>query len=359
MLASSLNFKRKVNAQEKVGSGSRSDVIDFYSHFSSMRVIDYLESAGGPRPHVFRSLFTNTPTLINVEKRLELMDAYGITRSVLVPLPWIETAPEIHADPKKCLQAAKILNDTLAEIATRRPDRFSAVALLPTTNEDILAEEFQRSIKELNMVGGFFVVGPTVKPPDHRDYEEMYKMAVEMDVPLWIHPSRPPSYPDYQGENLSRYQVWQSLAWLQDSSTAMVRIVFSGVYDRYPDLKLVTHHHGAMIPLFAERMQYGWDYFEQNTGREQPTDISKPYIEHFRKFYCDTATQGVSPQLLDMACSFFGADHVLFGSDAPMDATSGKAFTRDAIASVSKMSVSESEKDLIFRSNAQQLLKLA
>ncbi len=287
------------------------------------------------------------------------MDAHDIARSVLVPLPWIETAPEVHADPKKCLHAARILNDTLAEIAARRPDRFSAVALLPTTNAEILAEEFQRAIQELKMAGGFFVVGPTVKPPDHRDYEQMYKMAAEMDVPLWMHPSRPPGYPDYKDEKMSRYQIWQSLSWLQDSSAAMVRIVFSGVYDRYPDLKLITHHHGAMIPLFAERMQYGWDYFEQNTGRKQPTDISEPYIQHFRKFYCDTATQGVSPQLLDLACRFFGADHMLFGSDSPMDATAGAAFTRDAIASVSKMPASESEKKMIFTGNAQKLLKLA
>ena len=81
-----------------------------------------------------------------------------------------------------------------------------------------------------------------------------------------------------------------------DSSVAMVRIVFSGVYDRYPGLKLIVHHHGALVPSFAQRMQYGW-VFEQSTGVKQQMAISRPNIDHFRKVYCDTATQGREPAL--------------------------------------------------------------
>lgn len=342
ILANPFNAKAKASSKSPKSGPmpvNRADIIDFYSHFSCMRTIAYLEKVGGGSPHIFRTLFENTPTLIDVEKRLELMDMHGIARSVLVPLPWIETMPSVYANPRNCLQAAKILNNTLAEITAKRPDRFSAVALLPTTNADIMAQEFERGIKELNMAGGFFVVGPTVKRPDHPDYEILYKMATEMDVPLWLHPSRPPTYADYKDEKISKYQVWQSLSWLHDSSAAMVRIVFGEVFHRYPEIKLIIHHHGAMIPLFARRMQYGWDYFEQSTGKKQPTSISEPYIEHFKKFYCDTATQGISPQLLNMAADFFGSDRMVFGSDAPMDPSAGSAFTHDAIASVLKMDI--------------------
>lgn len=82
-------------------AGRRTDMIDFYCHFSAMRVIDHLEAAGGPKPHVFRSLFANTLTLIDPEQRLRLMDDFGVARSVLVPLPWLETAPAVHADAAK------------------------------------------------------------------------------------------------------------------------------------------------------------------------------------------------------------------------------------------------------------------
>jgi len=346
------------SGQERGETGSNKEYrIDSYCHFSIMSIIDFLEKASGLHPHIFRSLFANTPTLINIDKRLVLMDACGIDLSVLVPLPWLETTPAVHASPKLCAQAAQLFNDELANIVSKRADRFMGVALLPTTNPEIMVAEFERSVRILKLVGGFFVVGPTVKPPDHPDYEPLYKKAVELDVPLWIHPSRPPDYPDYVGEKISRYQVWQTLSWLLDSSTAMVRLVFSGVYERYPNLKLIIHHHGALVPLFAKRMQYGWDYFEQNTGKKQPTPISQPYIEHFRKFYCDTATQGHEPLLLKMAHDFFGPDRILFGSDAPMDPTDGKSFTMDARKSVEDMGLSTADRQKIFRSNILRLLK--
>jgi predicted TIM-barrel fold metal-dependent hydrolase len=275
-----------------------------------------------------------------------------------VPLPWIETAPAIYADPKRCLEAARLLNNELAMVAAKYQNRFSAVAVLPTTNPDIMVSELNRAVKELRMVGGMIVTGPTVKRPDHPDYEILYAEAVRLNVPLWIHPSRPPFYPDYADEKESKFQVWQTLSWLQDSSTAMVHIVFSGVYDRYPTLKLIIHHHGALIPLFAQRMQYGWDYFERNTGVKQSTTLTKPYINHLKKFYCDTATQGNEPKILEMAVAFFGPERVLFGSDAPMDATAGRSFTADAISSVANMNIPDQEKELIFRGNAIRLLKL-
>lgn len=242
-------------------------------------------------------------------------------------------------------------------IVNKRTDRFVGVALLPTTNSEVMIAEFERSIRILKLAGGFFVVGPTVKPPDHPDYEPLFRKAVELDVPLWIHPSRPPIYPDYIGEKVSQYHVWQTLSWLLDSSTAMVRLVFSGVFERYPDLKLIIHHHGALIPLFDERMQYGWDNFEQKTGEKERTTIPRPYIHHFKKFYCDTATQGYKPLLLKMACDFFGPDHILFGSDAPMDATNGRAFTMDARKSVEEMGLNKENRQKIFSKNFMRLLR--
>jgi len=343
--------------QRKEATSEKEYRIDSYCHFSIMSVIDFLEKASKSYPHIFKSLFANTPALINIEKRLALMDECGIDLSILVPLPWLETTPTVHADSKLCAEAARLFNDELAMIVNKRPDRFIGVALLPTTDPEVMLEEFERAVRKLKLVGGFFVVGPTVKPPDHPHYEILYKKAVELNAPLWIHPSRPPEYPDYVGEKISQYQVWQTLSWLLDSSTAMVRLVFSGVYERHPDLKLIIHHHGALIPLFAKRMQYGWDYFEQNTGKKQPTPISRPYIDHFKKFYCDTATQGHEPLILKMAYDFFGPDHILFGSDGPMDATGGRAFTLDARKSVEDMGLSKADRQKIFSQNILRLLK--
>lgn len=339
------------------GHGTAAKKIDAWSHFSTLRLLDFLEEKSGKRPHLFRALFTNTPTLINVDARLRLMAKCGIDISVLVPLPWLETDPTVHGDPALCAEAARLFNDDLARIMAPYSDRFPRVALIPTTNPDVMMAEFERAIRDLKCVGAEVAVGPTVKRPDHPDYEILYRRAEELDVPLWLHPSRPPDYPDYVDEKVSKFQVWQALSWLMDSSTAMVRLVFSGVYDRHPGLKLVIHHHGALIPLFAKRMQVGWDYFEQNTGVKQPTTISRPYIEHFKKFYCDTATQGNEPLLLRLAYNFFGPERLLFGSDAPMDPKNGEMFTMDAIASLDALDIPEADRRKIYSGNALRLLK--
>ncbi len=95
-------------------SANTGKIIDSYCHFSSMKLIDFLEEASQQRPHMFRDLFANTPSLINADKRFDLMDECGIDVSILVPLPWLETSPPVYADPKLCATAAQLFT---AEVA--------------------------------------------------------------------------------------------------------------------------------------------------------------------------------------------------------------------------------------------------
>ena len=96
-LTAGVFMARQARAASRAVAGNRSPapdgLIDSYSHFSNLAILDFLENNGGPRPHVFRRLFTNTPTLIDAERRIALMDELGVTRSVLVPLPWLERRP--------------------------------------------------------------------------------------------------------------------------------------------------------------------------------------------------------------------------------------------------------------------------
>ena len=231
--------------------------------------------------------------------------------------------------------------------------------MLPSTNAAIMMAEFERAIKQLRFVGASITFGPTLKRPDHPDYEPLYRKAAELDVPIWIHPWRPLTYPDYVDESESKYQVWQGLGWVLDSSTAMVRLVFTGVFERYPGLKIIIHHHGALIPLFAKRMEAGYEMYEKTGGVKYPTSISKPYINHFKKFYCDTVTQGFEPLLLQIAYNFVGADHLLFGTDMPFDSEAGEIFTRETVRSIEALSIPEADREKIFNGNALKLLKRA
>lgn len=354
-IASGLNTDLNVSNAKLVRSMKK---IDMYSHFSFVKLLDYLEEHNQHRPHVFRRLFANTPALTDVRARLKLMDQFGFQRHVLVPLPWLETVPAVHANPETAREASVLCNDMMAHVCEQYPERFSGVSLVPNTTTSIMIEEFTRSVKQLKLAGGMIAVGPTAKRPDHPDYDKLYKAAEQMDVPIWLHPSRPKNYPDYSDEPISKYQIWQAFSWLLDSTAAMVRIVFDGTFERYPNLKLVIHHHGALIPLFANRLTYGLDYFESASGAHVDTEISKPYIEHFKKFYCDTATQGFDPLVLQGAFNFFGAEHMLFGSDAPMDATAGEIFISGAVESLSGLNMSASDYRMVLFQNAERLLKL-
>ena len=331
--------------------------LDAYTHFCPPGLLDFLEAAAGAR-HVFRQLFANTPTLIDVDRRLALMDRHGIEAHVLIPLPWLEGAAGVHDRPSVALQAARLCNDGLRRVVAAHPGRLLGVALLPAAaSAEQMAGELERAVEELGFAGGAIFLGPTVKRVDHPDYEALYQRAVALDVPLWLHPCRPPTYPDYQDEPRSRYLLWQTLGWVTDTSMAMARLVFGGVFRRYPGLKLITHHHGALIPLFARRMQACYEAFERNSDLDLQIDLEQPYVDHFKQFYCDTATLGYEPLALQMACQFFGVERVLFGSDTPMDAQAGEIFTSETDRTIAALPVTEAERQAIYGGNLQRLLR--
>ena len=179
------------------------------------------------------------------------------------------------------------MNDELATIVASQPTRFRGVAILPVVDPDAMVAEPHRAVKELGFVGAYVAVGPTAKRVDHPDYEHLYKALVDLDATLWLHPSRPPIIPDYTDEKLSQYYEWLLVGWPYDTTSAMFRIVFAGVFDRYPTIRIVTHHHGAFVPLLEARLTNGWPLLEP-LGLPMPTKISKPYVDHFVSF---TATR--------------------------------------------------------------------
>jgi predicted TIM-barrel fold metal-dependent hydrolase len=260
---------------------------------------------------------------------------------------------------QKAVQAAQFINNEIANIAAQHPTRFKGVAILPTLNADIMLTEFDRAVNQLNAVGGCFVVSPTAKPPDHSDYLQLYAKAVQLNVPLWMHPSRPATYADYTSDvpQISKYYLFMLLGWILDSSVAMARIVFKGVFDTYPDLKIIAHHKGAITALFQNRLTYGY-LIEQNITQNMPT-VSQPYVEHFKKFYVDTAFSGnesFETEIVKIAYDFFGADHVVFGTDAPLSTNSGREGTLNARHSVEELRVPNKDIKNIFSNNILKII---
>lgn len=141
----------------------------------------------------------------------------------------------------------------------------------------------------------------------------------------------------------------------------MARIVFSGMFERYPELAVITHHCGAMVPFFEGRVGHGWDELGSRTADEDYGAIlkrmAKRPVEYFRQFYADTAVLG-SRSAIECGIKFFGTERVMFGTDCPFDKERGELVIRDTIAAIDALDISDSERAKLFCENAQKLLKL-
>ncbi len=142
---------------------------------------------------------------------------------------------------------------------------------------------------------------------------------------------------------------------------AMARLLFSGLFDRQPNLKVITHHLGGMVPHFEGRVGGGLDQLGKRTDDAEDAGalagLKQRPIDYFRMFYGDTALFGPAHPI---ACGleFFGVDHVLFGTDMPFDPEGGPGFVRDTIKAVDAIDVSEEDRRQIFEGNAKRMLRL-
>jgi aminocarboxymuconate-semialdehyde decarboxylase len=185
----------------------------------------------------------------------------------------------------------------------------------------------------------------------------LYEKMSQYNLPIWIHPMRTDDYADYKTENRSMYALAGVFGWPYETTIAMARLVFSGILEKYPGLKIITHHCGAMVPYFEQRITCTYDAYEMTGGERHKQGLTKALIEYFKMFYNDTALYGSTPGLM-CAYAFFGADHMLFGTDMPFDNQFGERFTRQTISSIEQMDISDLEKKKIFEDNARRLLKL-
>jgi predicted TIM-barrel fold metal-dependent hydrolase len=160
---------------------------------------------------------------------------------------------------------------------------------------------------------------------------------------------------DYKAEPKSRFEMWWCFGWPYDTSVAMARLVFAGMFDRHPDLKIITHHLGGMIPYFDGRVGAGLDVLGSRTKDEDYSGIlpslKKPHLDYFRMFYADTAMFG-SGKALHLGLDFFGSDHVLFSTDAPLGPI------KKTIDSLNVQGVEQSAMAAIMSGNVRRMLRL-
>jgi len=324
--------------------------IDIFAHFTPPKYKEELFKKAD-RTGAWSKVIPATPGLFDVESRLNLIEKYdGLVQVLSLAPPNLDEVFE----PEKAARMAKLANDEMAALVARYPDKFiSAVACLPMNNMEAALEEVDRAIKDLKFSGVQISTPVDGKPLDAPELMPLYEKMYQYDLPVWIHPNRSPRIPDYINEEHSKYSLCQTFSWPFETTLAMARLVFSGIMERYPGIKFITHHGGAMVPYFAERIIHGNDYSEVCLHSGDCAAINKPSIDYFHMFYNDTALSGSTAAL--MCCyAFFGAEHMLFGTDVPYDSERGDRFTRETIRSIEQMDIPDEEKDLIFWGNAKK-----
>jgi len=323
--------------------------IDAYAHIVPPK---YKEIMYKVAPGECNTKVTPFPALWDLEERFRIMDRYGELVQVLT-LGWPPI--EAIADPVKAVELSKIANDEIAELVHKYPGRFVAgIAHLPMNNIEEALKELDRAIVELRLRGVQIYSPINDKPLDSPEFWPLYEKMEQHDLPIFIHPMR--SGPDYKNETTSKYMVGSIFGWPYETTAAMMRLVFSGVLEKYPNLKFVTHHCGGMIPYYADRLIEFMDQAEMRSHEKRR--LTKAPIEYFKRFYADTAIYGNTPALM-CGHAFFGAGHLIFGIDMPLgDSTLGYRNYRQTINAIEAMAISDEDKRKIFEDNARKLMRL-
>ena len=294
------------------------------------------------------------PALFDLDARFRAMDTAGegYTQILTTANPPVEA----FASPADALDLSRIANDEMAELVARHPERFfGAAACLPMNNVDVAIGELDRAIEQLGLRGVQLYTDIQGTPLDDPRFRPFFAKVAELDVPILLHPVRSADRPDYPTEQASRFDTWRVIGWLYDTVSAMARLTFSGVFDRHPDIKIVTHHLGGFAPYAAERIREGYDKL-LNAARlkNEPIALQSHPFEYFKQFYADTITIG-SVSALRCGIDFFGVDRVMFATDMPFDTQGGLKYIDVALEAMEAIDLSPADKAKIFEHNARRV----
>ena len=332
-------------------------IIDVFNHFMPQAYLDRLAQL--IPGHVAVTAFPRLKTLVDVDARRKLLEPFGDYAQVLS----LANPPlELVGSPEVTPELARIANDALAEICRKHPDRFPTfIAALPMNNVEAALLETDRAITQLGARGIQVFTHVAGVPLSDAQFRPLFRRMAEHDLPVWVHPMRGPDSPDYASEKTSQDEIWFSFGWPYETTACMTRLIYSGLFDELPALKIISHHMGGMIPYFPAKINLGFRqiFFGTRDGNPVAQDrgLKKRPLEYYKMLYADTALGGeVAPTRCGHA--FFGTGHCLFATDAPFDAEQGRGLIADTIRGVGELGLPKPELDRILAGNARALLRL-
>ena len=308
--------------------------IDGFAHALPFGFVDWMTAE---HPSEALAALAGSPQFWDVDRRLADLDEFGIDRQVIaLGRPSILDGLSHDA----ALPAVRRANDGIRALADEAPDRLIPVGTLPFLTEDYL-DEFDRCVDDLGLAGVqlFTVVdGQPIDDPAHRP---VFERAVAQDVPIWLHP-RTLDWFDWPDE----HGISKMFGWPFDTAVALVRLAIGGTLERFPELTIVSHHMGGMVPHFSARIE--------SVAGAAGHDIDAVF-DRLRGVLVDTALNGADHAL---ACGydFYGADNVVFATDYPFGREGGRWFMRSCVRSVEALDVTARDRRRIFGGNLAEVL---
>ncbi|MEM7336413.1 MAG: amidohydrolase family protein [Chloroflexota bacterium] len=270
--------------------------------------------------------------------RIAAMDEAGVDMQCLTI-----TVPGVHSEtPRMGVKLAQIVNDSFADICQTHSDRFAAMAVLPLQDGEASVKELERAVTQGSLRGGLLFTHINGTPLDDEMYWPLYEKAVELDVPLFVHPI----VPNHIGL-MRDYRIVAIEGFLFETSVAVSRLIFGGVLERYPDLTLALAHMGGTLPFLAERMDHGYEVYP-----ECRTKLSTPPSHALKKMFMDTFPH--AQKAIEYTINFAGSDKLLMGTDYPHqigDLPGG-------VSTINDLDITDAAKQQILGGNAKRLLKI-
>ncbi|WP_105128152.1 amidohydrolase family protein [Streptococcus suis] len=271
--------------------------------------------------------FLQNPILQDMEKRQALQDP-----AVKQIISFVNVNPEDYLEAEPALALVQEANQELLETVRTYPDQFfGGVAMLALNNIEgslEILEDFV--VKHSEIVGVQLFSRHLGLSIADQGFRPIFEKCAELDIPIWLHPVFDNRKPD---NNIV-------FSWEYEQSQAMLQLVQAGIFQDYPNLKIIVHHAGALAPFFSGRIQY---------------ILPEIQVEDFRKFYVDTAILG-NPKALELTLDYFGLDRVLFGTDAPLGIAPAGA-TQVISEAIDTLPLSQEDKQAIYSENIKQLLQ--
>jgi aminocarboxymuconate-semialdehyde decarboxylase len=271
-----------------------------------------------------------------LEERVRAMDEAGVDVQAISL-----TTPGVHIEEsRRGVELARIVNDGFAEAMQAYPGRFAPLAALPLQDPAAAVAELERAVRQLGLRGALLFSNIEGRQLDDEAYLPLFERLAELGVPAFIHPTNPANI-----DSIEAYRLTALMGFLFDTSVAAARLIFAGVPERFPEVRLILGHLGGTLPYIVERLDRGFEAYPECRGR-----ITEPPSRYLRRMYLDTVN--FQPRSLRLALDLMGADHLLLGTDYPHQV----GYIDRALEAVRALPLDDAQRDGILGGNAARLL---